>query len=90
MGALKGFRVVELAGIGPGPMGCMMLADMGAEVIRVERPGGNALYLDPVSARGKRSVALNLKDKKGLEAFLALVDSADVLVEAYRPQNNRT
>ncbi|EED34891.1 alpha-methylacyl-CoA racemase [Luminiphilus syltensis NOR5-1B] len=85
MGALSGFRIIELAGIGPAPMGCMMLADMGAEVIRVERPGGNALYLDPVSARGKKSVSLNLKAKAGVDAFLQLVDSADVLVEAYRP-----
>lgn len=88
-GPLAGVRVVELAGIGPAPFATMSLADMGADVVRVERPGGAEMSTAPperdVLNRGKRSVALDLKDPAGLSALLRLVDGADVLVEGYRP-----
>ena len=86
-GPLRGVRVVEIAGIGPGPHGCMLLADLGADVIRVERPGGNALGggEDDLLARGRPSVALDLKRPEAVAAVLDLVESADVLVEGMRP-----
>lgn len=86
MGPLNGYTVLELAGIGPAPMGCMILADMGAEVIRVERAAavGSEPFTD-VSLRGKKSVALNLKDPQGVETLLRMVENADVLVDPYRP-----
>jgi alpha-methylacyl-CoA racemase len=86
MGPLNGYTVIELAGIGPAPMGGMMLADMGAEVIRIDRAAGanNMMPMD-VSARGKKSVVLNLKDPAGVETLLRLVDKADVLVDPFRP-----
>lgn len=86
MGPLKGFRVIELAGIGPGPFCGMVLADLGAEVISVERVGAQALKpaLD-CSRRGKRSIALNLKTREGVEALLKLVETADALFEGFRP-----
>lgn len=86
MGPLNGYTILELAGIGPAPMGGMILADMGAELIRIERSsavgGGPAI---DVSARGKKSVALNLKDPQGVETFLRLVENADVVIDPYRP-----
>ena len=86
MSALAGYKVIELAGLGPAPMGCMMLADMGAEVIRIERPGaGDQTVLEPISGRGKKSVVLNLKSAAGLETLLRLIDGADVIVDPYRP-----
>ncbi|GAB5499317.1 MAG: CaiB/BaiF CoA-transferase family protein [Pseudohongiellaceae bacterium] len=86
MGALKGIRVIEMAGIGPGPFCAMMLADMGAEVIRIDRlahkgQGHRAHTLN----RGRRSLALDLKNPDALDATLRLVDQADVLVEGFRP-----
>ncbi len=85
-GPLEGVRVIELAGLGPAPMTGMMLADMGAEVIRVERSASlPPLQRRDVSFRGKRSIALNLKDARGLDALLRLLDTADVLLEGYRP-----
>ena len=83
MGPLNGYTVLELAGIGPAPMGGMVLADMGAEVIRIDRAG--AMVLKDVSSRGKKSVALNLKEKEGLETLLRMVENADVLIDPYRP-----
>lgn len=88
-GPLAGCRVVELGGIGPGPFAGMFLADLGAEVVRVDRPesvgeegrGGAADVLN----RGKRSVAIDLKHPDGREALLELVERADVLIEGYRP-----
>lgn len=86
MGPLTGVTVIELAGLGPGPMGGMILADMGATVIRVDRPGAaDPRLAEPVSGRGKKSVVLNLKQAEGLDALLALIDSADVLIDPYRP-----
>ena len=86
MGPLNGYTVLELAGIGPAPMGGMILADMGAEVIRIERHSsvGASPAID-VSARGKKSVALNLKDPQGVETFLRMVENADVVIDPYRP-----
>ncbi|MFT4263370.1 MAG: CaiB/BaiF CoA-transferase family protein [Nocardioides sp.] len=86
-GPLKGVRVVEIAGIGPGPHACTILADLGADVIRVERPGGNALGggAHDLTNRGRPSVALDLKSPEAIETVLRLVETADVLVEGLRP-----
>ncbi|MXG91268.1 CaiB/BaiF CoA transferase family protein [Nocardioides flavescens] len=87
-GPLRGVRVVEIAGLGPGPHACMLLADLGADVIRVERPGGGtplaggpAMLLN----RGRPSVALDLKQPEAAAVVLELVRGADVLVEGMRP-----
>ncbi len=87
-GPLAGLKVVELAGIGPGPHAAMMLTDMGADVVRVDRPSGG-LKLGDANAdptlRGRRRVEANLKDPDGRETVLRLVEKADVLLEGYRP-----
>jgi alpha-methylacyl-CoA racemase len=88
MGPLNGVRVVEIASLAPAPFGCMILADLGADVVRVDRPGGgDGLDLSPAGplARSRRSIALNLKDPAGIDVLLRLTDTADVLVEAFRP-----
>ena len=90
MGVLDGIRVVEIAGIGPGPFCGMLLADMGAEVILVERAGAAGVDMldlgkSAIINRGKRSVALNLKDPQAVDAVLRLTDSADALIEGMRP-----
>ncbi|MFI0741107.1 CaiB/BaiF CoA transferase family protein [Streptomyces sp. NPDC021100] len=87
-GPLAGVRVVELAGIGPGPFAGMLLGDLGADVVRVDRPEGPGLGIDPrrdVTHRNKRSVGVDLKADGGVEAVLDLVGRADVLLEGYRP-----
>ena len=84
MGPLQGFRVIELAGIGPGPFCGMMLSDMGAEVIRVDRVGGRGGRRD-VLARNRRSIAVDLKKPAGVEVVLKLVETADALFEGFRP-----
>lgn len=87
-GPLAGVRVVELAGIGPGPFAAMLLADLGADVVRVDRPGGGGLAVDPacdVTNRGKRSVLVDLKAAGGPGRVLDLVERADVLIEGFRP-----
>lgn len=93
-GPLEGVRVIEMAGIGPGPFCCMMLADMGADVIRVEQKGGNAKGSIKMAeagrrfdllARGRRSLAVDLKKPGGCEAVLTLIEKADALVEGFRP-----
>lgn len=83
---LSGIRIIEFAGIGPGPFAGMMLADMGADIIRVDRPGSvvGQPELDFLS-RGRRSVTLDLKSPEGVEAALRLVERADGLIEGYRP-----
>ena len=88
-GPLSGVRILEIAGIGPGPFAAMMLADMGAEVVRVERAqavreGASGAHWD-VMLRGRRNVALDLKNPAGAEALLALVERADALIEGFRP-----
>ena len=86
-GPLTGVKVVEIAGIGPGPHACMILADLGADVIRVERPGGQALAggATMLLNRGRPSVALNLKDPQAVATVLELVRGADVVIEGMRP-----
>jgi alpha-methylacyl-CoA racemase len=85
MGPLQGLRVIEIEGLGPAPFCGMMLADMGAEVISIGRASSDAPRVDRISERGKRSVALNLKHPEGVEALLAMVARADVLIEGFRP-----
>ena len=87
MGPLSGVKVVELQGIGPGPYCGMMLADMGAEIIRVDRSasvGGPANTTD-ILARGRKSIGVDLKHPDGVETVLKLVETADVLIEGFRP-----
>ncbi|MBT2384703.1 CaiB/BaiF CoA-transferase family protein [Streptomyces sp. ISL-11] len=87
-GPLTGVRVVELAGIGPGPFAAMLLADLGADVVRVDRPDGPGLHIDPrhdLTNRNKRSVIVDLKAADGPATVLDLADRADILLEGYRP-----
>jgi alpha-methylacyl-CoA racemase len=90
-GPLAGVRVVEVAGIGPAPFCAMVLADLGAEVVRLDRAsagpsgGGVDALTDGIMGRGRRSVAVDLKHPDGLAVALALLDSADALVEGFRP-----
>jgi alpha-methylacyl-CoA racemase len=97
MGPLEGVRIVELAGIGPGPFCAMLLSDMGAEVIRVDRaanvgnddsrvggPPGEE-YRFNLLARGRKNIAVDLKNKEGVAAVLRLIDRADALIEGFRP-----
>jgi alpha-methylacyl-CoA racemase len=86
-GPLSGVRVVELAGIGPAPFAVMLLADMGASVVRVDRagPASGDYAPNPVMERGRRSIAVNLKDPAGADVVRRLVARADVVVESYRP-----
>ena len=86
-GPLAGLRVVELAGIGPAPYAAMLLADLGADVLRVDRPGATPMQ-DPrtdLANRGRRSACVDLKNPRGADVVLRLVDRADVLVEGFRP-----
>ena len=87
MGPLNGFKIIELAGIGPGPFCGMMLADMGAEIIRVDRSAavGSGARTADVLARGRKSIAVDLKNPQGVETVLKLVETADVLLEGFRP-----
>ena len=86
MGALSGYTIIELAGIGPAPMGGMMLADMGAEVIRIERPGAaDPKVAEPISGRNKKSVVLDLKQEGGRNALMTMIEKADALIDPYRP-----
>ncbi|WP_369173983.1 CaiB/BaiF CoA transferase family protein [Streptomyces sp. R28] len=87
-GPLTGVRVVELAGIGPGPFAAMLLADLGADVVRVDRPGGTGLAIDTeydITNRNKRSVIVDLKSPDGPARVLDLAARADILIEGYRP-----
>ncbi|MEQ8485970.1 MAG: CaiB/BaiF CoA-transferase family protein [Pseudomonadales bacterium] len=85
MGPLSGFRIIELAGIGPGPFCGMMLSDMGAEVIRIDRVGAGGGRTQDVLARNRRSIAVDLKQPAGVETVLRLVETADALFEGFRP-----
>lgn len=88
MGPLTGVKVVELAGLAPAPFGAMILADLGAEVLRVERAGGSGDALTPPDGpldRGKHTIALNLKDPADVANLHAVVAKADVFIEGYRP-----
>jgi alpha-methylacyl-CoA racemase len=88
MGPLKGYRIIEIAGIGPGPFACMMLADLGADIIRLERPTGPR-GVDGVPAsvsnRSRRSVGIDLKNADAVELVLRLCEGADALIEGFRP-----
>lgn len=87
-GPLHAIRVIELAGIGPAPMCCMLLADLGADVLRVERLDASEFLGEPrfdLLGRGRRSVALDLKQEAGVAAVRKLVREADVLIEGFRP-----
>ncbi|HEX9591719.1 MAG TPA: CaiB/BaiF CoA-transferase family protein [Bradyrhizobium sp.] len=83
-GPLAGFRIVEFAGIGPGPFACMMLADMGAEVVTLDRVGARK-NLKSVAGRGRKVVELDLKDKAAITQVLNLLANADALIEGFRP-----
>ncbi len=89
-GPLVGLKIIEFAGIGPAPMASMLLADMGAEVIRIDRltPSGNGISR-PVRfdllARGRQSIALDLKQPAGINCALELIAQADGLIEGFRP-----
>ena len=90
MGVLSGYRVIELAGIGPGPMCAMLLSDMGADVLRIDRvaDAGLGIAMDQKYSllnRGRRSVAFDLKRPEAIEAVLKLVEKADALIEGFRP-----
>ena len=87
MGPLSGYRIVEMAGLGPAPFCAMLLSDMGADVVRIDREGGsNPLDLKiDVLNRGRRSVALNLKTPEGIATAFALIARADAVIEGYRP-----
>jgi len=87
MGPLKGIKIIEFAGIGPGPFSAMLLSDMGADVVRIDRPGdNNLLEIDyDVLNRGRRSIILDLKTSKDVEIALDLVEKADGLTEGFRP-----
>lgn len=89
-GPLTGLKIIEMAGIGPGPFAAMMLSDMGAEVIRVEAKASrdSVMYSHPrfdITARGRRSIAIDLKNPQGAELLLKLVEKADALIEGFRP-----
>ena len=86
MGPLKGLKIIEMAGIGPGPFCGMVLADLGAEVIRVDRASaaGTGTRQEPAN-RGKRSIAIDLKSPEGIEVVLKLIDRSDAIFEGFRP-----
>jgi len=90
MGVLSGYRVVELAGIGPAPMCAMLLADMGADVVRIDRLADAGLGVQVQTKysllnRGRRSVALDLKRPEATDTVLRMVEKADALIEGFRP-----
>ena len=87
-GPLTGVRVVELAGIGPGPFAATLLSDLGAEVVRVDRPVTSGAFIDPPRSpmrRGRRSIAIDLKQPDGVGVVLGLAERADALIEPWRP-----
>ncbi|MBO0727686.1 MAG: CoA transferase [Acidimicrobiaceae bacterium] len=87
-GPLSGLKVIELAGIGPGPYAAMLLADLGADVVRVERPGAAASGVDPlvdILRRNRRSIVVDLRTRQGVEVVRRLARGADVLLEGFRP-----
>lgn len=84
-GPLRGLRIVEFTGLGPGPFAAMLLADMGADVVRIDRPGARADEPFDVMARGKRSIIVDLKSDEGRGTAIELAASADMLIEGYRP-----
>ena len=85
MGPLQGIRIVEFAGIGPGPFAAMLLSDMGADIVRIDRKGGRSPGRTEVTYRGRRAVALDMKKPQAVETALQLIDKADALIEGFRP-----
>lgn len=86
MGPLAGMKIIELAGLGPGPFAAMLLADLGADVVRVDRPAGHGLFgLDRVMGRNRRSIGLDLKNPSAVTLLLDLLAGADILIEGLRP-----
>jgi alpha-methylacyl-CoA racemase len=84
-GPLAGLRVLEFAGLGPAPFACMLLSDLGAEVVRIERPGGVDPLFDAVTGRGRRRLTADLKSAEGLQTVKALSARAHCIVEGFRP-----
>ncbi|GAB6919644.1 CaiB/BaiF CoA-transferase family protein [Rhodococcus erythropolis] len=88
-GPLAGCRIIELAGLGPGPFAGMFLADLGAEVVRIDRPGGSGFFAGSehvdIMNRGKQSLLMDLKNPEAVDVVLDMVEHADVLIEGYRP-----
>ncbi|MGH6957166.1 MAG: CaiB/BaiF CoA transferase family protein [Caulobacteraceae bacterium] len=84
-GPLTGLKVVEFAGIGPGPFCGMLLSDLGADVVRIDRAGGRGGAKTDITSRGRRSVALDLKDPAAVETALRLMEKADAVFEGFRP-----
>lgn len=84
-GPLQGLRVIEFAGLGPGPFACMLLSDMGAEVIRIDRPGSGLDNPLDIVGRGRKTVLLDLKQPEAIAQALDLLEHADMLVEGFRP-----
>src|SRR5580704_13877715 len=85
MGPLSGIRIVEFQGIGPGPFAAMLLSDMGADVIRIDRKGGRTPHKAEITYRGRRAVALDLKKPEAVETALRIIEKADALIEGFRP-----
>jgi alpha-methylacyl-CoA racemase len=85
MGPLQGIKIVEFAGIGPGPFAAMLLSDMGAEVIRIDRKGGRMPGKTEITYRGRPAVMLDLKKPEAVETALKLIGQADALIEGFRP-----
>ena len=85
MGPLNGIRIVEFAGIGPWPFAAMLLSDMGADVLRIDRKGGRTPSKAEIYLRGRQTVALDLKKPEAVETALTLISKADALIEGFRP-----
>ncbi len=90
MGTLSGYKVIEFAGIGPAPMCAMLLSDMGADVLRIDRAEDAGLGISTAAkfnflGRGRRSVAIDLKRPEGTEVALRLIEKSDALIEGFRP-----
>ena len=84
-GPLTGLKIVEFAGIGPGPFCGMLLSDLGADVVRIDRKGSGRAAKSDITSRGRRSVALDLKKPEAVETCLKLIEKADALFEGFRP-----
>ena len=85
MGPLRGVRIVEFAGLGPGPFAAMLFSDLGADVIRIDRRGGRAPHKTEIAYRGRRATAFDMKKPQAVEAALRLIQKADGLIEGFRP-----
>jgi len=85
MGPLKGIKILEFAGIGPAPFCAMMLSDMGAEVLRIDRKGETRFGKFDITTRGRRAIAIDLKSSEGIKVVLKFIENADALIEGFRP-----